>query len=477
MPGTPVTKNAVVSGMVCAACEARIGKRLMAEPGVSAAKADYRKSTLRISFDPEQIAWARLAEILDRMGYGLSEAGAEADGGVGKTIRQIAGTLIVVVVLYWIGVRFGLLTMLNIFPEAESGMGLGMIFVIGLLTSAHCLAMCGGINLSQTALSQTALAAPNAGGGRAMIMPTLLYSAGRVVSYTAIGAVVGGLGSVLSLSTGGQGLIQIAAGVFMMLMGLNLMGIFPWLRYIVPRLPQSLSGRVSGGFNRGPLYVGLLNGFMPCGPLQTMQLFALSTGSPVEGALSMFAFAAGTLPLTMGLGMIASYLGRRFMGNAVRVGAVLVFLMGLAMLGNGLTLSGFVRPALSGEGDLVESLVAGGRQMLETDLRPDSYQAVRLQAGLPLVWRITAEADNINGCNNRFFIPEYNIERRLVPGENIIAFTPEKPGVYPYMCWMGMIASRIVVGDVADTGVVPEFDASALPGSDAEKANDIPWLD
>ncbi len=475
MSATPVTKTGEVSGMVCAACEARIGRRLMDEPGVSRALANYKKNTLQVTFDPERVSWARLAEILDDMEYSLSEACTETGGGAWKIIRQITGTLIVIAALYWLGVRFGLLTLLNIFPEAESGMGLGMVFVVGLLTSAHCLAMCGGINMSQTALSHTSLAASKTNGGWEMVMPVLLYGLGRVISYTAIGAVVGGLGSVLSLSGGGKGLIQIAAGVFMMLMGLNLMGIFPWLRHIIPHLPQSLSGRVSGGVNRGPLYVGLLNGFMPCGPLQTMQLFALSTGSPVEGALSMFAFAAGTLPLTMGLGMIASYLGRKFMGNAVRVGAVLVFLMGLAMLGNGLTLSGFVRPTFSGDGEVVESVVAGGRQTLETNLRPDAYQAVRLQAGVPFIWRITAAAGNINGCNNRFFIPEYNIEHKLLPGENIIEFTPEKPGVYPYMCWMGMIASRIVVGDVADTGAVPEFDASVLP--DQEAAEDIPWLE
>ncbi len=334
-----VTKTATVTGMVCSACAARIDKRLAAETGVERAKADYRNNTLDVTFDPERVSWTRLTEILGKMEYGLAEPGRPASGGAGKTALQIAGTVLVVFGLYELGVRFGLLTMLNLFPEAETGMGLGMIFVVGLLTSAHCLAMCGGINLSQTALN-----APKADGGKAMARPVLLYGLGRVASYTAIGAVVGGVGSAISLSGGGKGLIQIAAGVFMMLMGLNLMGIFPWVRYLIPRLPGFLSGKASGGAGRGPLFVGLLNGFMPCGPLQTMQLFALSTGSPVDGALSMFAFAVGTLPLTMGLGMAASYLGRRFMGSAVRVGAAIVFLMGLAMLGNGLTLSGFVRP-------------------------------------------------------------------------------------------------------------------------------------
>ncbi len=482
MPVT--TRTAAVSGMVCADCASRIGKRLAAEPGVVSAQADYNRNTLRVTFDPEALPWARITEILDRMGFGLTDAPdapASGAGGVGKTLRQVAGAALVLVALYWIAARSGLLTLFNIFPRAESGMGTAAVFVVGLLTSAHCIAMCGGINLSQ-AVSTPA----GSGGGRGghAAAPVLLYGAGRVVSYTVIGAVVGGLGSVLRLSGGAQGCIQIAAGLFMVLMGLNLAGLFPWLRRLVPHLPRSLSAAVGAASGRGPLYVGLLNGFMPCGPLQTMQVFALSTGSPAKGALAMFAFALGTLPLTMGLGMIASSLGRRFLGTAVRVGGVLVLLMGLAMLGNGLTLAGFVRPRFSGDEEIAEAVISAQghgdgrgmpRQTLETDLRPDAYPALRLRAGVPVVWRITAAAENINGCNNRFFIPEYNIEHRLTPGENVIEFTPERPGVYPYMCWMGMIASRILVGDVEDSGAVPAFDASALPAQETEE--DIPWLD
>jgi len=54
---------------------------------------------------------------------------------------------------------------------------------------------------------------------------------------------------------------------------------------------------------------GLLNGFMPCGPLQAMQLYALGTGSFIAGATSMFMFSLGTVPLMFGLGAISSIAG------------------------------------------------------------------------------------------------------------------------------------------------------------------------
>ena len=457
--------------MVCSACGDRIGRRLMAEPGIKKAKADFKKSTLKLAFEAEQIPLSGICGILQEMGYNADESGASAASGTRRNISQIAGFALFLLALYLLASHCGLFSLLNIFPEAEAGMGFGMIFMVGLLTSTHCLAMCGGINLSQTALKIQPDKDTLAG-----LTPTLLYGMGRVTSYTVIGGIVGGMGSVMSFSTGAKGIIQITAGVFMMIMGLSFMNVFSWTRYLVPRLPKFLSAGISGGSRRGPLYVGLANGFMPCGPLQAMQLFALSTGNPLQGALAMLAFALGTLPLTMGMGIAASFLGRRFMGGAIRVGAIMVFFMGFAMLGNGMTLAGFVRPSLSGDGNLIAAVVADGRQTLETNLLPDAYQAIRVQAGIPLTWRIQVDKSALNGCNNRFLIPEFDVEKRLLPGENIVEFTPDKPGIYPYMCWMGMIGSRIVVGDVADTGMTPKFEQSILPDADDEYAQDIPWL-
>ena len=75
----------------------------------------------------------------------------------------------------------------------------------------------------------------------------------------------------------------------MVIMGINMLGIFPWLRKFTPRMPKAFAkpiGREKAR-SKSPLIVGLLNGLMPCGPLQAMQVYALSTGSPFAGALSM----------------------------------------------------------------------------------------------------------------------------------------------------------------------------------------------
>ncbi|MDR1520772.1 MAG: sulfite exporter TauE/SafE family protein [Planctomycetota bacterium] len=467
MPAEPAEITLRVSGMVCHSCEGRIEKRLLGEPGVRAAKADYRNGTLKLVLDAAMISTGRIGQILADMDYETAAGDCRKAPGKWEEASQAAGLLLFVAALFLLANRFGLFEWMNIFPEAEAGMGFGMLFLIGLLTSTHCLAMCGGINLSQTAVKKT----PAAAKGLDVLMPSLLYGGGRVASYAAVGALIGALGSVVSFSGGAKGMVQIAAGLFMMIMGLNLIGSFPWLRRLMPRLPRFFSG----GAGRGPLYVGLLTGLMPCGPLQAMQLYALSTGSPVQGGLSMLFFSLGTLPLPMGLGIAGSLLGQRWMGKTIRIGAALVFIMGLGMLGNGLRLSGFAMPDALGGGEAVAGTLIGRRQVVNTKLSPGSYQAIRVRPGIPIEWHIHAENGTLNGCNNRIFIPAFNIERKLALGDNIIEFTPEAEGVYPFSCWMGMISSRIVVGDMADDATAPELDRGALPAADAEY-NEVPWL-
>jgi sulfite exporter TauE/SafE len=210
--------------------------------------------------------------------------------------------------------------------------------------------MCGGIAISQTTKkTPLAPAAPRAQGERLLtrpnLQPSLLYNLGRVISYTVIGAVVGAVGSAFSVSIGLRGALLLVAALFMLLMGATLLGLFAPLRRFVPHLPRGFSagiGRMTAG--RGPLVVGLLNGFLPCGPLQTVQLYALSAGSFIMGAASMLAFSLGTVPLLFFLGAANTLLNERFTRIMATVSAALVLTLGFAMLANALGLFGVVIP-------------------------------------------------------------------------------------------------------------------------------------
>jgi sulfite exporter TauE/SafE len=320
-------------------------------------------------------------------------------------------------------------------------------------------------------------------------VPAALYNGGRIISYTVIGGLAGALGSLVSVSTRFTGLVQLAAGIFMIAMGINMLGIFPALRRFIPRLPNIFARKIdkqkSGGKN--PFFIGLLNGLMPCGPLQAMQIYALSTGNPVSGALSMFVFSIGTVPLIAGIGALSSFLsadGRSpaFARRVTQTGAVLVTVMGMTMLSYGLNLSGInlpginldfadkafaARPAAASRikdypsgADPFVPVIENGVQLVNSTLNAGRYPPITVQQGIPVRWTIDAPAGSINGCNNSMIIREYGIEHRFKQGENIIEFTPAKKGKFTYSCWMGMIRGTITV---VEEGYAGAEDTEAAP--------------
>lgn len=440
-----------IKGMTCSSCELRVENALKKLEGVVAVKAEYSKSRAQITYDADIVSIQEMMDTVARAGYEASEQsnGMNAEKSrkpeenkSKEEINQLVGIGIILLALYVIvknTIGF------NFIPEVNQSMGYGILFVVGLLTSLHCIAMCGGINLSQC------VAYKHSDGSKAgNLKPSFLYNAGRVISYTVIGGIVGGIGSVVSFSGGAKGIVAIIAGAFMVIMGINMLNIFPWLKRFNPRMPKFFGNKLyNNNGQNGPFYVGLLNGLMPCGPLQAMQLYALGTGSIAAGALSMFLFSMGTVPLMFGFGAVSSMLGRRFTGKLMKVSAMLVMVLGFIMMGRGMMLSGVnATPAVvdnTPKGNV--AVMENGVQVVAIDLQPNSYDPIIVQKGIPVKFIINAEAENINGCNDAVIIPKYNIEKGLQAGENIIEFTPEEAGTFPYSCWMGMIGSSITVVD------------------------------
>jgi hypothetical protein len=253
------------------------------------------------------------------------------------------------------------------------------------------------------------------------------------------------------------------AGVFMVIMGLNMLNLFPWLRRFNLRMPKGWGQKVYKNDGRyGPFYIGLLNGLMPCGPLQAMQIYALGTGSFAAGAFSMFMFSLGTVPLMFGLGALSSVLTGKFTHKMVRVSAVLVIGLGIVMVSRGLSLSGVAYASPSSTSTAGIAKVGANTQVVTSQLDSGRYPAIVVQKGIPVRWIIEADPSDINGCNETLVIPKLNLEKKLVAGKNIIEFTPTEEGNINYTCWMGMIGSNIKV--VPDINNVSSQDVK-VPGS------------
>jgi uncharacterized protein len=352
------TKTFFVEGMTCTGCEGRIQRILEKQEGVLHVQADYGKATLTVEYDENKIDPKVMSNVLAEQEYQLQpmldEQRLEKEFGKGEAIRgganpardsslslfQFAAISILIVALYII-IKYTV--GFNILPEVQSSMGFAALFVVGLLTSLHCVAMCGGLAVSQcvAAADTQKRISGQSKTGLTTLRTSLLYNGGRVISYTIIGGLVGALGSAVSFSGWARGLVAIASGIFMIIMAINLLGVLPSLRRLMPRMPAPLR-RFSMNFGRGksPLVVGLLNGLMPCGPLQGMQLYALGTGSALVGAASMFFFSLGTAPLLIGLGSATSLIGGKLTAKMMKISALVILALGFVMISRGFALSG-----------------------------------------------------------------------------------------------------------------------------------------
>ncbi|MDZ7687482.1 MAG: sulfite exporter TauE/SafE family protein [Halobacteriales archaeon] len=244
-----------------------------------------------------------------------------------------------------------------VIPTEVSGqVGLGVFFLIGLFGGAHCLGMCGPLVTMYSEKME------GARGGRDIltwheVRQHALFNTGRTVSYAIIGAVMGGLGTVLfgastlvSLSSIVRGSVGVVIGIIIVASGVTYA-----LRGTVVEVPGTgrlfrtvhglITRRVEGLVNGfGILGLGAVHGFLPCPMLYPAFLYAFARASPVEGALSLAVLGAGTFPTLMVYGLTVRSLGPEHRRTLHRVLGVAFVVLGLVTLKMGLMSFGIEIP-------------------------------------------------------------------------------------------------------------------------------------
>ena len=206
---------------------------------------------------------------------------------------------------------------------------IGGAFLLGLLGSGHCLGMCGGIASALGLASRRADGTPSRGA-------PLLHGVGRITTYSLLGAMLGGLGHATHVLLGLGPWLRFAAGLLVVLFGLQLAGVRVGADRIeraglaVWRRIAPLGAKLRGaGAAWRALAVGGLWGLLPCGLVYSAAAAATATGSAVSGAAFMLAFGVGTLPaLLLGTGVVVGGLGAQLRRPRVRrlAGALMVVL-------------------------------------------------------------------------------------------------------------------------------------------------------
>ena len=182
-----------------------------------------------------------------------------------------------------------------------------IISIAFLGSFGHCVGMCGGIVVAYATIK---------------IEPTsskitqsfahILYSLGRVFTYTILGAMFGALGGVVTYSNNANGILLIVAGIVMILAGLSLMGKIKFLTIIEHSFSSSSWYKNSfkkilhSKSNSSFFILGMLNGLLPCGFVYFFAITAASTADPLYGAFVMAIFGLSTIPAMFALGFVTS---------------------------------------------------------------------------------------------------------------------------------------------------------------------------
>src|SRR3989339_648328 len=312
-----------VKGMHCASCEKIINDSIKEVDGVNGFKISYVTGKAIINYNSTQNKKEAYSRI-KKLGYIVLESTSNNKNTSSDkyTIRLNKSSLLITsLIVVLIGSYFLMqnLTDFNI-PTNASYV---ILFVTGLMTGFHCIGMCGGFMLSTK--SKTPIS----------------YGVGKLISYTVIGGLFGLLGSFIIFTPTIRGVAGVIAGVFLISYGLSNLGVNFLKRIRIP-IPSSLTSLIAKkSEKKKPFITGLLNGLMiACGPLQAMYIYAAGTGSVLQGALSLFFFGLGTLPVMMGFGYLTKVISNKTTHNIIKASGALMIILGLLMINYGLTLSG-----------------------------------------------------------------------------------------------------------------------------------------
>lgn len=416
-----------IKGIHCQNCETTIQRALLKLPRVK--EVTIKNFIAHITYE-EPLTNDEIINAITQAGYITKASYIRTNlKDLEKTSNLKQSFLILTIIILIISLTYKIFgfNIFNVIPTIDSNITYTMLFLTGLLTSIHCVSMCGAINLIAT-LNQNS---------QNRFERPLKYNLGRLISYTILGGIAGLFGSILTINNIISGIIITIAGLAMFVMSLEMLGLFriPRIKFLTPKHKKTSN----------PFLIGLLNGLMPCGPLQAMQLYALSTSSMLKGALSMFLFGLGTMPLMLLTSFIFTNLKGKNKILINNIASVLILVLSVLMLNRGLVALNINIPAFEGNTKYLTPNILDDTQVVEFDLSYNGYQNIKVEVDKPVKMIIHVDKKYLTGCNNSLTIPEYNINQELKVGDNIIEFYPTKEGTFIYTCWMNMLKNNIKV--------------------------------
>jgi uncharacterized protein len=398
-----------------------------------------------------------------------------------KQKTPIDPVIIIMLGIVFIAVAVGLAVVqanpasLEIAGDSAAMSQLFVAFVTGLTTGGlSCIAVQGGLlagtlahQIEQDYTQQAVQGKPGKKNkAQAPVrsnaaLPILLFLAAKIVAYTLLGALLGLLGSYLSLSPTTRAIMMIAIGIFMVGNALRMFNVHPIFRYFSFEPPKFMTRyirRTSKGTDTlTPVFLGLLTVFIPCGVTQAMMAAALGTGSAVMGAALMFAFTLGTSPVFFVVAYLTTELGSRMEKYFMRFVAAVVLILGLVTVNGGLNILGSPLSAQNMTRSLFPSaqasasqtgasvpVAANGELLLQVENSGYFPRTLKAPAGQNVTLNLVT--NKTYSCSRDFVIPALNFYQLLPDTGTVQVSIPAqaKGSKLYFTCSMGMYTGQIL---------------------------------
>lgn len=470
-----------IKGMHCRSCEMLVEEHLKELENVERVEVNHSTGEATIHFTGQRPSDEVLRLAVMKAGY---ETGREDNEPLfnpdSDNIMQIIGGVGILFLLYLVFRGLGL-TDINLATDIAEP-SYGVVLLVGLVAGiSTCMALIGGLILGLS--SKFSEKHPTATRIE-RFRPHLFLVGGRILGYAFFGGILGALGSVFQLSTTVNATLTLLVGALMLFMGLQLTNLFPRLSKMSFSLPPTIA-KLFGVNQKHREYshkhaavMGALTFFLPCGFTQTMQVYAVSRGNFLDGALIMGLFALGTAPGLLGIGGLTSAVKGALRSLFFKTAGVAIVLLSLFNIGNGY---GLLSTSLDFSGGSNNNTSAdeindpnvtmeNGVQVVRMTETNSGYAPNKftIRRGVPVKWIVDAQAPY--SCASALGIPTMRIQKFLKAGENIIEFTPVKAGPLKFSCSMGMYTG---VFNVVDETTSSANSVSAVAGQN-ESASAIP---
>lgn len=456
-----VTKKIIyIGGMHCASCKKLLEDEFGRIPGVMKVKVGVKEGRAEISYEKKMIPdFSEIKKVAEKFGYSCREnIFFDSRDEKKDNWKEWIMALVAVAVIYAV-YKFLAKNNISVDPE-KLGANLYIPLLAGLTASiSSCLVIVGSVVIAfgEKYISE------GENSFKRILAPNLAFHFGRIGSFFLLGGLLGIIGGQINISGRFVSFYTISIALVMGWLGFNILGFVPSITEIGIKPPKFLVGywdRIKYSNHKlAPVALGALSFFLPCGFTQSMQIFALASGSFWAGSVSLLLFSLGTMPMLLFLGVTTSFTRDRGMkisqkaaGMLIIAFAVFTFNSGLGLFEVRSNILGTPNNQKNSSQNNASPVNSHGSISNDADLQTVEMHItnsgfnpniLELKKGQPAKWVIYG--DQISSCTGKIIVPGLDITQNISSGPNIITFTPEKSGEIPFSCWMGMVRGKFIV--------------------------------